>query len=162
MKNKLKNSSLLLAFICSATGSILAQENMHPSPAQSGTIALINGMIHTGNGQVIQNGTIVFSNGKISDIGPNANTAEARIIDLKGKQVYPGIISASTNLGLVEVGANRATADFTELGDINPAIRLIVAYNTDSKVINTVRSNGVLLANIVPRGGTISGSSSVV
>ena len=162
MKNKLKNTTLLLALVCSSAGSILAQENMHPSPAQTGTIALTNGIFHTGNGQVIQNGTIVFSNGKITDIGPTVNTADARIIDLKGKHVYPGIISASTNLGLVEVGANRATADFTELGDINPAIRSIVAYNTDSKVINTVRSNGVLLANIVPRGGTISGSSSVV
>jgi imidazolonepropionase-like amidohydrolase len=84
------------------------------------------------------------------------------LIDATGKQVYPGIIAASTNLGLVEVGAVRATSDFNELGDMNPGIRSIVAYNTDSKVINTLRSNGVLLANIVPRGGTISGSSSVV
>jgi imidazolonepropionase-like amidohydrolase len=45
---------------------------------------------------------------------------------------------------------------------MNPSIRSIVAYNTDSKVINTVRSNGILLANIVPQGGTISGSSTVV
>ena len=63
---------------------------------------------------------------------------------------------------MIEIGAVRATADFNELGDINPGIRSIVAYNTDSKVINTLRSNGVLLANIVPRGGTISGTSSVV
>ena len=148
----------ILVFNTSAT----AQENMHPSPAQSGTIALINAIIHVGNGQVIENGAIVFSNGKITEIGPNLNTTDARIIDLKGKHVYPGIISPGSNLGLVEVGAVRATADFTELGDINPSIRTLVAYNTDSKVINTLRSNGVLLAHIVPRGGSISGTSSVV
>ena len=84
------------------------------------------------------------------------------MIDCKGKHVYPGIIASNTNLGLIEVGAVRATADYVELGDINPSIRSLVAYNTDSKVINTLRSNGVLLAHIVPAGGTISGTSSVV
>jgi len=62
----------------------------------------------------------------------------------------------------VEVPSVRATIDVTELGDINPSIRSIVAYNTDSKVINTLRVNGILEANIVPQGGIISGSSSVV
>ena len=45
-----------------------AQENMHPSPAQTDTIALIHGIIHVGNGQVIDNGMIVFSGGKIIDV----------------------------------------------------------------------------------------------
>jgi hypothetical protein len=65
-------------------------------------------------------------------------------------------------MGLVEVASTKSTADFDELGDMNPSVRSIVAYNTDSKVINTVRSNGVLLAQIVPQGGLISGSSTVV
>ena len=137
---------------------------MHPTPPQTGSTTLVNGVIHVGNGQVI-NGDLVFENGKIVYVGsPETLPPEYQktIIDLKGKQVYPGIIATSTNLGLVEVSAVRATFDFTELGDINPSIRSIVAYNTDSKVINTLRSNGVLLANIVPRGGIISGSSSVV
>jgi imidazolonepropionase-like amidohydrolase len=140
----------------------LAQENMHPAPAQTRTIALTNGVIHIGNGQVIENGMIVFSNGKITDVRTTAPIADIQVIDLKGKHVYPGIIASSTNLGLVEVSAVRSTADYDELGDINPSIRSLVAYNTDSKVINTLRSNGVLLANIVPQGGTISGTSSVV
>jgi len=139
-----------------------AQENMHPSPAQSGVIALTNATIHTGNGQVMENGMIVFGGGKILDVRPTAAIADVRVIDMKGKHLYPGIIAPSTNMGLVEVGSVRATFDFNELGDINPSIRSLVAYNTDSKVINTLRSNGVLLAHIVPRGGSISGSSSVV
>ena len=156
----MKEIFLNIALLFSLTG--FAQENMHPSPAQTGTIALTNATIHVGNGQVIENGMVVFTNGKITDIGPSANVTDARVIDLKGKHIYPGIISSSSSLGLVEVGAVRATVDFTELGDINPSIRSLVAYNTDSKVINTLRSNGVLLAHIVPRGGTISGTSSVV
>jgi hypothetical protein len=139
-----------------------AQENMHPSPAQSGTIALTNATVHIGNGQVLTNAMVVFSNGKIVNIGPTAPAGDAHVIDCNGKHIYPGVIAASTNLGLVEVGAVRATTDFNELGDINPSIRSLVAYNTDSKVINTLRSNGVLLAHIVPSGGSISGTSSVV
>ena len=142
--------------------TVVAQENMHPSPAQTGTIALTNGVIHIGNGEVIENGMIVFSNGKIVDVRPSAPIMDIKVFDLKGKHVYPGVIASSTNLGLVEVSAVGATADYEELGDINPSIRSLVAYNTDSKVINTLRSNGVLLAHIVPQGGSISGTSSVV
>lgn len=142
--------------------TVMAQENMHPSPAQTGTIALTNGVIHIGNGEVIENGMVVFSNGKIVDVRPSAPIKDIKVFDLKGKHVYPGVIASSTSLGLIEVSAVGATADYEELGDINPSIRSLVAYNTDSKVINTLRSNGVLLAHIVPQGGTISGTSSVV
>ena len=140
----------------------LAQENMHPSAVQSNTIALTNGTIHVGNGQVIENGMVVFSNGKIIKVSAALPIADVKVFDLKGKHVYPGIIAANTNLGLVEIASVHASADYDELGDINPSIRSLVAYNTDSKVINTLRSNGILLAHIVPQGGDISGTSSVV
>ncbi|MFT3680652.1 MAG: amidohydrolase family protein [Ferruginibacter sp.] len=148
--------------LISVTLTAAAQENMHPSPPQQGTIAITNAVVHIGNGQVIENGMIVFSNGKIVDVRPSAPIADVKLFDAKGKHVYPGLIASSTNLGLVEVPTVRATADFTEIGDINSNIHAIYAYNTDSKVINTLRSNGILLANIVPSGASISGSSSVV
>jgi imidazolonepropionase-like amidohydrolase len=77
-----------------------------------------------------------------------------------GKHIYPGFIAATTNLGLTEIEAVKATLDFQEIGDFNSHIRSIVAYNTDSKVPATLRSNGVLMAQPTPQGGTVSGSSS--
>lgn len=145
-----------------ATASVSAQETMSPAPAQKETIALTNATIHIGNGQVIENGTVIFSNGKITEVGAGIATGSAKLIDCKGKQIYPGLILPSSQLGLVEVPTVRATDDATEIGEMNPSIRSLVAYNTDSKVINTLRPNGILLANIVPAGGIISGSSSVV
>lgn len=145
-----------------ATANLVAQETVYPAPAQKETIALTNATIHVGNGQVIENGMVVFTNGKITQVGPTASVQGAKVIDCSGKQVYPGLILPITNLGLVEVPSVRATIDATELGEINPSIRSIVAYNTDSKVINTLRVNGILEANIVPEGGLVSGSSSVV
>ncbi len=138
-----------------------AQETMHPSPAQNKKIVISGGTLHIGNGQVIENGTLSIEKGKIK-IETATVTGDVDRIDATGKHVYPGIIAPNTNMGLVEVSSTKSTADFDELGDMNPSVRSIVAYNTDSKVINTVRSNGVLLAQIVPQGGLISGSSTVV
>ena len=143
-------------------GAISAQETVYPAPAQTQTFALTNATVHIGNGQVIENGMVVVSGGKIVDVRPNAAIADVKIFDCKGKHIYPGLILSASNLGLVEVGSVRATVDANELGELNPNIRSIVAYNTDSKVTNTLRTNGILLANIVPQGGIISGSSSVV
>jgi imidazolonepropionase-like amidohydrolase len=68
----------------------------------------------------------------------------------------------NTVLGINEIEAVRATHDYDEVGNVNPSSRAIIAYNTDSKVTPTVRSNGILLAQVAPTGGLISGQSSVV
>ena len=150
----------LVSFFTVATAT--AQETISPAPAQKETIALTNATIHIGNGQVINNGTVVFTNGKITDVGSSVPTSGAKVIDCKGQHIYPGLILASSQLGLAEVPSVRATQDATEIGDVNSNIRSIVAYNTDSKAINPLHSTGILLANVIPAGGIISGSASVV
>lgn len=141
----------------------LAQESVYPAKKQDGPVYIINGTIHVGNGQVLTNASIEIKDGKITAVGSNITpSAGATVADAKGKHVYPGLILANSNLGLVEVGSVRATADAVEIGEYNPSVRSLVAYNTDSKVINTLKTNGITHANIVPQGGTISGSSSVV
>lgn len=144
------------------TTTVAAQETMSPAPAQQETIALTNATIHVGNGQVINNGTVIFKNGKIVEVGASASTAGAKIIDCSGKQIYPGLILSASQLGLIEVPSVRSTVDASEIGDNNASVRSLVAYNTDSKITNTLRTNGILIANVIPDGGIISGSSSVV
>jgi len=140
-----------------------AQETVYPAPKQTGSTVIVNAIVHVGNGEVIENASIVITDGKIAAVGKNVSIpANATTVDAKGKHVYPGLILPISNLGLVDIGSVRATTDVREIGELNPNVRSIVAYNTDSKVINTLRSNGILLANIVPQGGLISGSSSVV
>lgn len=151
----------LLALI--SVVAINAQESVYPAKKQEGPIYIMNGTVHVGNGQVLNNTSIEIKDGKITAIGNNITPASgATVADAKGKHVYPGLILSNSNLGLIEVNSVRATADASEIGDYNPSIRSLVAYNTDSKVINTLKSNGITHANIVPEGGTISGSSSVV
>ncbi len=140
-----------------------AQETVYPAKKQTQPIAITGATVHVGNGQVLNNATVLIVDGKITAVGTNVTIpANAQRVDATGKHVYPGLILASSNLGLVEIGAVRASSDVREIGEMNPNIRSLVAYNTDSKVINTLRSNGILLANIVPEGGMLSGSSSLV
>jgi imidazolonepropionase-like amidohydrolase len=154
-------SYILLMF---AAVSTFAQDNIYPAPEYKGVLYIKNATIHVGNGQIIENGTIKVNNGKIEQIGQNVAVPSdaAKVYDVKGKQVYPGLILSNSQLGLVEISSVRATSDGREIGELNPNIRSVVAYNTDSKLINTLKSNGILLVNIVPQGGLISGSSSVV
>jgi len=150
-------------FLCIGIySSCFSQANVLPAEKQTQTIALTHATIHIGNGDVIDDGTIVFSNGKITAVGKSADVSNAKVIDCSGKQIYPGLILTDSYIGLEEIGALRAEHDESELGDLNPDIRSLVAYNTDSKIINTVRSNGILLANVVPNGGILSGTSSIM
>ncbi|MES2808751.1 MAG: amidohydrolase family protein [Bacteroidota bacterium] len=160
MKKTLIFGGLLLSTVLT-----YGQATISPAKPQSKPIIITGATIHVGNGKVISNGYIAFDKGKITAIGEGAapNTAGAEVISATGKQVYPGFICPVTTLGLIEVeGGARGTVDDSETGDLNPNVRSIIAYNTDSKVIPTVRSNGILLAQPTPEGGTISGQSSVV
>lgn len=142
-----------------------AQEVIYPAKEFKGKTFITNGTIHVGNGTVIENGTIVISNGKITSVGAGAGSpgSDARVIDAKGKHVYPGLILANTDIGLKEIANGvRASNDYTELGEFNSNIRAITAYNTDSRVMAVLRSNGILLASVAPQGGSVSGSSTIV
>lgn len=134
--------------------------------AQKPTL-FIGATAHLGNGEKIENSAISVLNGKIDivadatmiRIDPNAFDS---IYKLYSKHLYPGFIVPNTTLGITEIDAVRASNDYRETGAINPNIRTLIAYNTDSKVSKTVRSNGVLIAQVTPRGGVISGQSSVM
>ena len=154
--------NLVLLMIAAVTS--FAQANVLPAKAQKGVMYVKNATIHVGNGTVIENGVIVVRDGKIEKVGKDiAIPADATdVVDASGKQVYPGLILPVSTLGLVEISSIRASNDSREIGDLNPNVRSIVAYNTDSKVINTLRSNGILSANIIPQGSFLAGSSSVV
>lgn len=156
----------LLAAVSISLISSAQSEVPAPAPKQTQSVYLTHATIHMGNGKVLQNATIGFENGKISLVeeNPSFKTDETmgKIIDCTGRHIYPGIIAANTKVGLDEIEAVRATNDFAEAGEINPDARAIIAYNTDSRVTPTVRSNGVLFAQSIPLGGSISGTSAVV
>lgn len=138
-----------------------------PAAPQSKSILFLGGIAHIGNGTVIENSAIGFKDGKLNLV---ADATAIRLqagaydttVQISGKHVYPGFIAPNSTLGLNEVESVRATRDFSEIGSYNPHVRSVIAYNSDSKIPPTVRTNGVLLAQITPRSGIISGTSSVL
>lgn len=156
----LLNQMKKIFFACILSTSITAT-------AQPESILLMNGIAHLGTDSIIQNSAIGIKNGKIILVADASlvkidKTAYDKIINVQEKHVYPGIIAPNSTLGLTEMEAVRASNDFREVGAILPDVRSLIAYNTDSKIIPTVRSNGILLAQITPRGGLISGTSSIL
>ena len=150
----------LLFFL--ALHTVSAQQT--PADKQTRAFSIEGATAHLGNGKVIENSLIMFDGGKITFVG-SAMMKIARmgtIINANGKHVYPGFIAANASLGLVEIDAVKASDDEDEIGTMNPHIRSLIAYNAESKVVESMRPNGVLMAQITPRGGIISGTSSIV
>jgi len=128
---------------------------------------LINGFLHAGNGEVIETALIGIEENEIILIKnslayPYDVNEWDTIIDLSGHHIYPAFIAPNSTLGLTEIDAVRATRDYHEVGQYNPHVRAQIAYNVESKVISTVKTNGILLTQATPRGGVISGTSSVM
>ncbi|MGB0932681.1 MAG: amidohydrolase family protein [Lishizhenia sp.] len=151
----MRNIFLLLLLVFTST--IFAQNK----------ILIVGGKLHIGNGSVVENGLIGIANGEITlvknALSYSYNTSDwDTIINASGKEVYPGFVAPNTTLGLTEIDAVRATRDFDDVGTFNPHVRSLIAFNTESKVISTVRTNGVLIGQATPRGGRISGTSSVM
>ena len=151
-------SALLLCCLCS-----FSQQT--PAKKQSESITITGATIHIGDGTIIDNGIVIFENGKIQAVA-DATTSKialkGKIIDASGKHIYPGFIGANTNLGLVEVDAVNASNDQREMGSMIPHVRSLVAYNAESKVVESMRPNGILIAQVSPNGGRFSGTSSIM
>jgi imidazolonepropionase-like amidohydrolase len=158
---------LLTLLICA--GSVVAQQIGNPTTQQGvlpprGTFAIRNARIVTVTGPDIENGTVVIRDGKIEAVGTNVNVpAGAQTIDGRGLSVYPGMIDAGTNMGLVEVpqGAN-GTVDLSEVGDLNPNAKAIIAVNPHSAHIGVTRVEGITNTLTAPTGGLISGQAALI
>jgi len=158
----------LVAFIL-FTGSVVAQQIGNPTTQQGvlpprGTFAIRNARIVTVSGPDIENGTVVIRDGKIEAVGTNVSVPNGtQTIDGRGLSVYPGMIDAGTNMGLVEVpqGAN-GTVDLSEVGDLNPNAKAIIAVNPHSAHIGVTRVEGITNTLTAPTGGLISGQAALI
>lgn len=161
LNNKIILLYLLVSFALYNYGQIT------PADKQLEGVLLYGATLHIGDGKVIKKAAIGFQNGiidKVIDLEKeNFDSLNYKIIkNVSGQEIYPGFIAMNSTIGLMEIGAVRATKDFRETGKFNPNSRTLTSFNTDSRITPTVRSNGILLGQISPRGGVISGTSSVM
>jgi imidazolonepropionase-like amidohydrolase len=139
-----------------------------PGNAPADVFILKGGDIFTldpsqGEDGVIRDGDVLVRDGRIAAVGRSLTVPDgAEVIELEGRHVYPGLVGLDTTLGLIEISAVRATDDREELGDFTPEVQGHIAFNADSDVIPTVRSNGLTHIQVVPQDGLVSGRSSVM
>ena len=123
--------------------------------AETNPLLIRNVTIHPVSGPEIQNSSVLILNGLIAEIGPKIYPhSGAKIVDGRGMQLYPGLINAATNVGLIEIEALRESVDTDEIGLFNPELRAEVAFNPSSEHIEVTRASGVTSVVTLPGSGT--------
>ena len=159
-------SCITLAIFCfgsSLVSQLFAAPEI-PGAPQKVPVAIVGATVHPVTRRPVENATIIFDEGRIKHVsaGKVELPNNARVIDAKGKHVYPGLINSDGMLGLIEINAVRATDDTGEVGQLNMNVRAEVAINPDSELIPVTRSGGVLLNLTAPRRGLIQGTSALL
>jgi imidazolonepropionase-like amidohydrolase len=153
--------AFLFTVSISAQTNSASQQNLTGTP---GAFVIKGARIVPVTGPVIETGSVLIRNGKIESVGPTVNAPSgAQVIDGKGLSVYPGMINAATNMGLIEIPQGApGTSDANETGGMNPNAKAIIAVNPHSAHINVTRVNGITTVLTSPAGGVISGQSAVI
>ena len=122
--------------------------------AQQQPIALKGGKLLTVSHGAIDNGVLLMQGGKISALGDASSVKipkDAKVIDVTGMTVYPGLIDSETSLGLTEISAENMTNDRIELSDeIMPHMHVYDAFHAESELIPVTRINGITNAIVAP------------
>lgn len=151
---RLIRATAILVLVLGLTGS---------SAVQAETLALTGATLHPVSGPPIPQGVLLVEGDRIVAVGREVQIPQgAREVDLSGRHVYPTFLHPGTVLGLIEISSVRGTVDTTEIGEVNSHIRAEVAFNADSLLLDPAMSGGVLLAHVIPQGGTFAGTSALM
>ncbi len=157
---------LLLTLLVALTQSTNGQSLQIPGSTPTGKVVITNAAIHPMSAVEIKSGYVAFEDGVIIEVSSGTYRPErgekSLIIDAKGRHLYPGLIDAGTTIGLIEIGAVRATRDQSEVGNFTPEVAALTAVNPDTAIIPVTRANGILTALVTPTGGTVSGYASLI
>jgi imidazolonepropionase-like amidohydrolase len=151
---------VLLPFVHGQMNSA-TQQNV---TGKAGTFIIKGAKIIPVVGAEIESGSVLIRNGKIEAVGATVNApGDATVIEGRGLRVYPGMIDAATNMGLIEIPQGAAgTVDINETGGINPNAKSIVAVHPHSAHINVTRVNGITTVLSMPGGGVVSGQAAII
>ncbi len=128
--------------------------------AGSEVILLRGATVHTVSGADIADGAVLMRDGKIAEVGARiALPKGARVIELKGLHIYPGMIDSATEIGLTEIEAVREMSDISDIGLFKPQLRAATAVNPASEHIPVTRANGITSVITSPGGGIVAGQS---
>ena len=143
-----------LALVCAA---LLTGTTTHAE-----TVLLTGATVHTVSGPTLTNAQVLIKDGRIEAVERTTRTRANKTVKLDGLHLFPGLIAATTSLGLVEINAVRATRDMAEVGEYTPDVESWIAVNPDSELIPVARANGISHVLPVPTGGIVGGQSGLI
>lgn len=130
--------------------------------ASAETLLFTGATVHTVTAGTITNGCVLAKDGKIANVFNAMPTTDAKPVSLGGQHLYPGLIALNTDLGLVEIGAVRATVDTREVGEFTPDVFSWLAVNPDSELLPVARANGIAAFEPIPQGAGVAGQSGLM
>ncbi|RMG99637.1 MAG: hypothetical protein D6705_02665 [Deltaproteobacteria bacterium] len=128
-------------------------------------VAIVGGKVLVGDGTVVEGGTVELRGARIVRVGTGAPQAGADlVVDASGKVVTPGFIAAQSQVGLVEIEAERSTRDLGRDDEhpIRAAYDVAPAVHAGSSLVPVTAVEGVTTTVTVPRGGVIAGQGAVL
>ena len=146
---------------------------VHPAVAQSDTWALTNARIQTVTRGVIDKGTVIIRKGLIEAVGPSVPVPpDARVLDLMGKTISPGLLDLTSSLGLAAPasggggggGGSPATAP-TQGGPrpgLDPEREVARELKVTPGDIKPIRDLGITAVLVAPSRGLFRGASALV
>ncbi len=132
----------------------------------AGSVLVVRGArIHTVTGPIIENGTLVVTEGKITDVGPSdkvAIPAGAKVIDAAGKVLIPGLVDSHSHLGVYSRPGVTANSDGNETTDpVTSVVRALDSLNPFDPGIRMANAGGVTTANIMPGSANVIGGQTL-
>lgn len=134
-------------------------------PAGAQVIAITGARVYPVSGPLIENGTVIFQNGRITQVGAGLPCPpNAECIDARGRWVTPGIFNALTTLGVNEISQVQSTQDAGARGErgVAASFEAWLGFNPASPHLQVTRNDGVVVAGIVPGGNFVSGQAAVI
>lgn len=121
--------------------------------------------IHTVTGPVIENGTLIIQNGRIEEVIESDRIIlppDAKIIDVDGKVIIPGLVDSHSHLGVYSRPALKANSDGNETTDpITSIVRALDSLNPFDPGIRMANAGGVTTANIMPGSANVIGGQTI-
>lgn len=129
--------------------------------AEGGTFLLKDGQVYTHDKGLI-GADLLIKDGVIAAVGTDISDNDAKVVECKGLEIYPGMIDAGTKLGIAEVGAVSLTQDHNEHGEYTPHMQALTAVNPSSVNIPVNRVNGITTVLTVPSGALFPGTAAAI
>jgi imidazolonepropionase-like amidohydrolase len=148
--------------LCLLFFALLLVVSPYITQGDGNTIAIVNGKVFTMAGEVLERGSVLMENGRITAVGKEIKIpTNARRIDAQGKIVLPGMIDSKTRMGLQEIDLVDITRDFDERVDpLMPQLRAIDGINPNSAHIAVTRMNGITSVLSAPGEANVIGGQS--